>query len=170
MKATPNQTIRRLVVTALFAAAITVMTAYILHIPTGLGYIHIGDMMIYLAACLLPPPYAIAAGMIGGALADLLTAPLWVVPTLIMKCLIVLPFISHGTRFLTRRNKVAVLLSGIISPVGYGLATCVLFGGVAAFLPSFLSTLVQSVANGVLFTLLAAALDRAKMKQRLTVL
>jgi len=158
------------VVTALFAAAITVMTAYILHIPTGMGYIHIGDMMIYLAACLLPAPYAIAAGMIGGALADLLTAPLWVVPTLIMKCLIVLPFTSRGARFLTRRNKVAVILAGAISPVGYGLAACVLAGGAAGFLPSFLSTLVQSVANGILFALLAAALDRANLKQRLTVL
>jgi len=170
MKAKPNPTIRRLVVSALFAAAITIMTAYILHIPIGVGYIHLGDMMIYLAACLLPPPYAIAAGMIGGALADLLTAPLWVVPTLIMKCLIVLPFTSRGARLLTRRNKVAVLLSGIISPVGYGLAACVLFDGAAAFLPSFLTTLVQSVPNGILFVLLAAALDRAKMKERLTVL
>ena len=47
---------------ALFAAAIAVMTAYMFHIPipTG-GYIHLGDALIYLAACLLPAPYAAAA-------------------------------------------------------------------------------------------------------------
>ena len=65
--------------TALFAAAITVMTAYMLHIPipTG-GYIHLGDALIYLAACLLPAPYAAAAAAIGAGMADLLTAPMWV--------------------------------------------------------------------------------------------
>ena len=51
-----------LVTSALFAASITVVTAYMLHIPlpTG-GYIHLGDALIYLAACLLPVPCAAAA-------------------------------------------------------------------------------------------------------------
>ncbi len=70
-----------LIMSALFAAAIAVMTAYLLHIPipTG-GYIHVGDALIYLAACLLPAPYAVGAAMVGAGLADLLTAPMWVVP------------------------------------------------------------------------------------------
>ena len=64
-----------LIMSALFAAAIAVMTAYLLHIPipTG-GYIHVGDALIYLAACLLPAPYAVGAAMVGAGLADLLTA------------------------------------------------------------------------------------------------
>ena len=71
-----KENLHQLVTTALFAAAITVMTAYMLHIPipTG-GYIHLGDALIYLAACLLPFPYAAAAATIGAGLADLLTAP-----------------------------------------------------------------------------------------------
>ena len=42
----------RIVTTGIFAAMITVMTAYICHIPYGAngGYIHFGDTMIYLAA------------------------------------------------------------------------------------------------------------------------
>ena len=69
-----HQKLYRLVTAALFAAAIAVMTAYMLHIPipTG-GYIHIGDALIYLAACLLPAPWAMAAGAVGAGLADLLT-------------------------------------------------------------------------------------------------
>ena len=61
----PKDQPRRLVITALFAGAITMMTAYMLHIPlpTG-GYIHLGDAMIYLAACLLPVPYAAAAAAV----------------------------------------------------------------------------------------------------------
>ncbi len=63
----------------LFAAMITVMTAYICHIPYGAngGYIHFGDTLIYMAAVFLPRPYALAAAAIGGGAADLLTAPMW---------------------------------------------------------------------------------------------
>lgn len=55
--------------TGLMAAMITLMTAYICHIPIGLngGYLHFGDSLIYLAAALLPTPYALAAAAIGGA-------------------------------------------------------------------------------------------------------
>ena len=69
----------RIVTTGIFAAMITVMTAYICHIPYGAngGYIHFGDTMIYLAAVFLPRPYALAAAAIGGGIADLLTAPMW---------------------------------------------------------------------------------------------
>ena len=49
-----------LTVTGLFAAIITLMTAYICHIPYGAngGYIHFGDALIYVAAVILPRPYA----------------------------------------------------------------------------------------------------------------
>ena len=55
-----NQPLYRAVLAALFAAAIALATAYLLHIPlpTG-GYVHLGDTLIYLAACLLPTPYAV---------------------------------------------------------------------------------------------------------------
>ena len=46
------------ILTGLMAAMITLMTAYLCHIPTGIngGYIHLGDAVIYLAAALLPTP------------------------------------------------------------------------------------------------------------------
>lgn len=73
---------------------IAVMTAYICHIPYGAngGYIHFGDALIYLAAVFLPRPYALAAAAIGGGVADLLTAPMWIPATVIIKMMIVLPF------------------------------------------------------------------------------
>lgn len=53
----------KLTTTGLFAAMITIITAYICHIPYGAngGYIHFGDALIYLSAVFLPPPYALAA-------------------------------------------------------------------------------------------------------------
>ena len=136
--------IHLLTITALFAAAIAVMTAYLLHIPipTG-GYIHLGDALIYLAACLLPVPYAAAAAAIGAGLADLLTAPMWVLPTLVIKAVLVLFF-----------------------PAAYALAGCAMTGTMAAFVPQFLGTLIQGIGSGALFIVITPALDGVKLKAR----
>ena len=85
---------RNLVTSALLAAIICLVTGYILHIPTpNGGYAHIGDAVIYLSASILPLPYAIACSAIGAGLADLTTgAIIWVVPTLIIKPILVLCF------------------------------------------------------------------------------
>ena len=54
-------------------------------------------------------------------------------------------------------------------PAGYlsAFAACLLLGGVNAFWPQFLGTLVQAVGSGAVFTVLALALDRAGGKARL---
>ncbi len=163
----PKDQPRRLVITALFAGAITMMTAYMLHIPipTG-GYIHLGDALIYLAACLLPTPYAAAAAAIGAGLADLLTAPVWVIPTLAIKSLLVLFFTSRTQRILCRRNIAAAVLAGLFSPAAYALAGCAMAGTTAAFVPQFLGTLVQGFGSGALFLATASALDGVKLKER----
>ncbi len=153
---------------ALFAAAIAVMTAYMFHIPipTG-GYIHLGDALIYLAACLLPAPYAAAAAAAGAGLADLLTAPMWVLPTLIIKPLVALFFTSCQARILCRRNCAAVALAGLLSPTAYALAGCAMAGTMAAFLPQFLGTLAQGAGSAALFFTIAPALDGVNLKERL---
>lgn len=89
-----NAATSKLVTAGLFAAMITIMTAYIFHIPYGAngGYIHFGDALIYLGAVFLPRPYALAAAAIGGGMADILTVPAWAPATVIIKMLIVLPF------------------------------------------------------------------------------
>ena len=126
MKATHTTTnsAARMTLTGLFAAMITLMTAYICHIPYGAngGYIHFGDALIYIAAVLLPRPYALAAAAIGGGLADLLTAPMWAPATIIIKMLITLPFTSQNTKILNTRNIIAPFLALAISATGYYLS------------------------------------------------
>ena len=163
-----NMNMYMLTVTALFASAITVMTAYLLYIPipTG-GYIHLGDTLIYLAACLLPGPCAVVAAALGAGLADLLTAPMWVLPTLLIKALIVLPFTDREKHILCSRNAVAVVIAGIFSPAAYALAGCVLSGTMTAFVPQFLGTLVQGIGSGTVFIVIAPALDGARLKEHL---
>ena len=71
----------------MFAALIFVLTAY-LHIPSHTGYTHVGDAFIYMAASLLPTPYAIGASVVGAAMADALSGyVIWVVPTIIIKAI-----------------------------------------------------------------------------------
>ena len=124
MKEQNTKTTVLLTLTGLFASMITVMTAYIFHVPYGAngGYIHFGDALIYVAAVILPRPYALAAAAIGGGLADLLTAPMWAPATIIIKMLIVLPFTSQTGKLLTKRNIIAPFLSALLSAAGYYLA------------------------------------------------
>lgn len=158
----------KLTMTGLFAAMITVMTAYICHIPYGAngGYIHFGDALIYMAAVFLPRPYALSAAAIGGGMADLLTAPMWAPATIIIKMLIVLPFTSREGRILTRRNIAAPFVAAVVSAAGYYLAEGILFGSFIAPLASIAGSAVQSGGSAVIFLLLAAAMDKAHLKSK----
>ena len=158
----------KLTMTGLFAAMITVMTAYICHIPYGAngGYIHFGDALIYMAAVFLPRPYALGAAAIGGGMADLLTAPMWAPATIIIKMLIALPFTSREGRILTRRNIAAPFVAAVVSAAGYYLAEGILFGSFIAPLASIAGSAVQSGGSAVIFLLLAAAMDKAHLKSK----
>ena len=68
-----NVNVKLITMTAMFAALVTVTTAFI-KIPSPLGYSHAGDSMIYLGASVLPGPFGIIAASIGGALADAVIA------------------------------------------------------------------------------------------------
>lgn len=160
--------LKLLAATGLLAALITLFTAFFIHIPVGIngGYLHFGDALIYLAASVLPAPYAVAAAAIGGGLADLLTAPMWTAATVIIKALLVLPFTSRGDRLLGRRNYIAPWAGLLITAIGYYLAEAVLFGGWAAFLASVSGSLIQSVGSAVFYYLIAFAFDRTSVKRR----
>ena len=162
-----------MILTGLLAAMVFLTTAYVMHIPVGVGsgYIHLGDTVIYLAAVLLPTPYAI-----GGGLADLMSgAAVWMIPTVIIKSLMVLPFTAKKERMLCLRNGLAPIFSGLIGVAGYFVAEIVIlclsgsaFGAaVAGSAVSILPNGMQEIAGGVAFLLLAVAMDRLQLKKRL---
>lgn len=162
-----NKPLRLLTITALFAALITIMTAYVFHIPMGIngGYIHFGDSLIYIAACLLPRPYAILAAAIGGGLADLLTAPMWAPATIIIKAIITLPFTSKKNNIVNVRNVIATVIAYLLSGFGYYLAEALLFGAPAALLISLSQSLIQSGGSAIVFIIVGVFLDKMKFKQ-----
>ena len=161
--------IHNLTLSGIFAALITIFTAYIGHIPVGIngGYIHFGDGLIYLAATILPMPYAMLAGAIGGGMADLLTAPAWTLATVIIKALIVIPFTNSSIRILGKRNLVAPVISYFISATGYYIAEALLFGTKAAIITSFSGSFIQSFGSMIFFLMLGTTLDRIGFKARM---
>lgn len=162
-----DRKIKLITITGLMAAMITLFTAYIVHIPVGAagGYIHLGDALIYLSAALLPTPYAMAAGAVGGGLADLLTAPMWAPATILIKALIVIPFTSKGSSILNKRNLIAPLIAMIISIAGYYAAEVILYGKEAAFLVSVTTNTVQGIGSAAVFYIFGAAFGKAGIKR-----
>lgn len=156
-----------LVTGAMFAAIIALSTAFLFHIPMGAngGYLHFGDTFIYLAACFLPVPYALAAASIGGGLADLLSgAPHWVFPTMMIKPLTAIWFTNKGG-LLCGRNIAALFLAGIVSNGGYYLAEASFYGSWLAPLSVQWAGIIQSGGSAVVFVVIAMAIDRLNLKK-----
>lgn len=164
-----HQKVLYLTTTALFAALVCIMTAYIFHIPVGSnnGYVHVGDAMIYLAASILPAPYAMIAGGLGGAMADLLTAPVWAPATFIIKMINVIPFTCKKDKIVNTQNVIALVLSGMITFIGYFIAEGIMFGTWAALIPSLLSGWVQPLGSAIVFLAVGTALDHIDFKHRI---
>ncbi len=149
---------------ALFSALIAVFTAYICHIPIGVngGYVHLGDTFIYIAASFLPLPYAVVAAAVGAGLADLLTAPVWFLASVIIKTLVCLLFTNK--KIICKRNILACVLGVFITVIGYAVAEYIIFGSLAGILYSVIGNVIQSTASGVLFILIGIYIEKIKVK------
>lgn len=159
--------LKYLVITGLFAAMIYLTTAFLFHIPTGNGgYIHLGDAFIYFAASILPMPYAMLSAAIGGGLSDLLTpgGVVWVIPTIIIKPLLVMWFTPYSERFLTKRHLVALFGAGVVGIIGYAIATGIIYGNLMAALLSIPMGVLQPIGCGVLYFVLGLTFDKMKIK------
>ena len=147
-----NSQVKKLTFTALMAAMITIFTAYICHIPVGQngGYIHFGDSLIYIAACLLPWPYAMTAAAI-------------------------IPFTNKSDKIVTVRNVVSTIIAFAISATGYAIAEAFItygftkqaFTGLIAIIPvSVPGSCIQSGGSAIIFVILGLVLDKIGFKRR----
>ena len=133
-----SERIRLIALSGMFAAMITVMTTFIRIPASHNGYTHAGDSMIYLAAMVLPAPFAAAASSVGGFMADILAgAPEWAFATAIIKAINTLPFIAvrYYLKKLGRDNRIispysiAMLIpTSLVTIVGYYIAEGLMFG------------------------------------------
>ena len=153
--------------TAVFAAIVCVATLLI-QIPIPLGYFNIGNCLILFFACLLPFPYGIIVGSMGCAIADLLSYPVWTVPTIIIKALMVLCF--YGLTKLPIKKRygkllVASIISMLIPFVGYTLSGCIIYGNFLTGLTQAPGLFIEYVANIALFAIIILATRKIINKQ-----
>lgn len=178
MKNKNSEKIRLLAITGLFAALIAVATSFV-RIPIAHnGYYHAGDSIIYIAASILPAPYAMIASSIGGVMADMLAgAPEWALATAIIKPINTIPFIIVR-HILKKQNKDNTILhptqtamlipTSLITIIGYYyIAAGIMFGFDIAFLSIFVTGWIQPVASGIVYLMLGAALDGIKFKSKI---
>lgn len=163
-----NKQLARMCLTGLFTALVFVFTAY-LHIPSHTGYTHVGDGLIYLAACLLPLPYAVFAGAVGALLADCLTGfAMWAPATAVIKAVTVFFFSSRRDKIVTRRNIVALLPAAALCAGGYYGYEALITQNLVAPLAGIAGYITQSVLSSILFLALGLALDKLNIKTMIT--
>ncbi len=158
--------LKTMTLTGVFTAIVFIFTAY-LHIPSHIGYVHIGDGFIYFAACLLPTPYAVFVGAVGALLADGLTGYLiWAPASVIIKALTVFCFSQKG-KFMSGRNLFGLLPAGLLCIFGYYLYEALITGSFLAALSCIHMNVIQAVLSSVLFVFLAFTADKLSLKEKI---
>ncbi len=160
--------IRKLIITAMFAAIVCVATMIIkVPVPATNGYIHMGDCAVILSGWMLGGAFGAAAAGIGSALADLLLAYAVYAPgTFVIKALTALTAVVFY-KLLCKSNKIiARIVSAIVAEavmvvlyfvyeatfLGYGL-------GAAASIPA---NIIQGVGGVVVAVLIMGLLGNNK--------
>lgn len=157
------------VLTGLLAAMIFLSVAYLFHIPVGAnaGYVHLGDAFIYLAAVLLPRPYAFAAAAIGAGFADVATgSAIWAIPTMIIKPILVPFFTNKSEKIINKRNVLATILAGLTGTILYMIAEGIMIGSMQAAFALSLMSLVQPVGSAIVFVIMGLAFDKINIKEK----
>ncbi|MBR5540387.1 MAG: TIGR04002 family protein [Clostridia bacterium] len=162
-----NNKIAYMCISGVLTALVFVVTAY-LHIPTNNGYIHVGDGLIYLSACLLPWPYAVVVGAGGALLADCLTGyAVWAPGSVVIKTLTVFLFSRKSQKIINLRNTMVLLPAAILCAGGYYLYESLLYGNFIAPLTGIPASVTQSAASAVVFVVVGIAIDRLNIKSKI---
>ncbi len=168
MKNSASRKLRYLTLSAMFAAVVYVLTSLQLFkglLPNG-GYVHIGDAAIFMAASILPSPYAVCAGVVGASLADILSGSVgWVPATVVIKAVMALLVSSKSESVLAKRNVGMSLAASAFCAAGYLAYELMIYGPGSAFatLISFL-WLVQLIGSWAVFMGFGYAMDKVKIK------
>ena len=123
-------------------------------IPIPLGYAHLGDCMVLLAAVFLDSKYAVIAAAVGSMLADFVTGfVVWCAPTFIIKGMMVVIYV-HVVRK-TDSIAAASCMALLFMVAGYTITGGLLYGGLLVGLASAPGLLLKAALNMVLFLFLA---------------
>ena len=167
-----------LVSASLLAALCCAGTLIVLPVAATNGYVNLGDVVILLTACLLPPMYAALAAGIGSMLADIYVGYAQYAPaTFIIKALMALIacLIFTATEKIISKHKwlspfftiLAGLCAETIMVGGYFVFEAfVLSYGIGA-VASVFPNIIQGIAGIIGGTVLVELIKRTKLKSQL---
>ena len=150
----------KMITTISILAAMTAVLTFFPHVPIpGIqGYIHFGDSIIYLTAFSLGGIPAALVGSIGGVIADLMVAPIYALPTCLIKFLM---GACAGYVFSKTNKKLLTFLAGtIIMVCGYYIAEIFITGSFITPLTSVPFNLAQAIGSIPIPYLLTSTMDR----------
>lgn len=156
---------KKMCITAL-ATAIICLATMIIQIPIPLGYAHLGDSCIILISLLFGWKIGLFAGGVGSALADLLGGfPQWVLPTLIIKCIMgaVIALIGYNKkRFTVSGFRTTIgMFAGLVEMIaGYVIAGSILSGSIAAGMAQIPGLALKAVVNVCVFYVVGFAISK----------
>lgn len=169
--------LRKIVLTAMFAALTCVATMVItLRSPLG-GYFNLGDCVVLLGAFILGPFYGLLAGGIGSALADILAAfPIYAPATLLIKAGMALAAGSIYAAFVKKSSHFGIHLTGVIlggiaaeliMVLGYFCYELPMYGFETCVGTALTTNLPQAAVGLVAGTALYTLLERTKLAARI---
>lgn len=165
-----DKTVRKLVLTAMFAALVCVATM-IVQVPSPMGgYVNMGDCFVLLGAWVLGPVFGAAAGGIGTMLTDVLVGyAYWAPGSLLIKGTVAL--IAAKLYVILGRTQKAKLISAILAEcvmvAGYFCYAALILGRGLSAAASVPGNLVQASLGVTVAVLLSAAFRRTRMWKEL---
>ncbi|MBQ7739857.1 MAG: ECF transporter S component [Eubacterium sp.] len=163
-----HKKIKEIALCSMLAAMIFVLTLFV-KFPLGSGYVHLGDALLYIGCVLFNSPYVLIAGALGEGFADIAGGYTMYFPaTAIIKVLVAVPLlIVKSDKLLSLKAVLMTIPSGIITVGGYFIADYIIARNYAvADIPG---NVIQAAASTVIFIILAAALDRVKIKDKISI-
>jgi uncharacterized repeat protein (TIGR04002 family) len=156
-----SKTIKHLTYSAILAALIFLSTAYLAMPLPVLGYVHLGDGFILLAAAILPTPYAVGAAVIGAGAADIVSGYVIYLPaTVIIKAITAMLISSKDKKMISVRNLTALIPAVLVCCGGYYLYESLIYKSFVSPIASVPFNLVQSALGGIIFVLLGVLIDK----------
>ena len=166
------------VTTAMMTAMVMIATTFF-KIPNAMGYIHLGDGFVLLAAIILPKKYACFAGGVGAGLADIYGGyAVWAPWTLVIKIVMVL-IVQLFFDFLTKRASngkhiakiagipfaelLAYVLAVLWTVSGYYVAQGFISGNWIAPVADVPGNVLQASVGAVIAILVSVALGKTSL-------
>lgn len=166
------------VTTAMMTAMVMIATTFF-KVPNAMGYIHLGDGFVLLAAIILPKKYACFAGGVGAGLADIYGGyAVWAPWTLAIKIVMVL-IVQLFFDFLTKRASngkhiakiagipfaelFAYVLAVLWTVSGYYVAQGFISGNWAAPIADVPGNVLQAAVGSVIAILVSVTLGKTSL-------